>query len=143
MPLKVIRVSVVQYWCLVPVFIALALSGCQKKPPVALVHGKVLLNNKPLEHGGVITSVDGGRGAQAAIKNGEFELSTFGVKDGALIGLHKVAVVSYEKTNATGPEVPNGKLLVPQRYIVPETSGLKFEVKAGEVNTPTLELKTP
>ena len=52
-------------------------------------------------------------------------------------------VVAYDRAANAGPESGNGKLLVPQRYVNPESSGLKIDVKAGEENTPTLKLTTP
>ncbi len=82
-----------------------------------------------------------GRGANGVIApDGSFELRTFGRNDGALIGTHKVGVVSYASSGKTGPEAGQGKLLVPERYTNPETSGLTIDVKAGQTNTPTLKL---
>jgi hypothetical protein len=130
-----------QKYCSLVSFVAAAVfGGCEKKPFLVQVHGKVLLDGQPLATGGVITSLDTGRGAQGSINNGEFQLSTFGVNDGALIGTHRIAVVAYEQRPGAGPEAPPGKLLVPQRYTNPETSDLTIEVKAGEVNSPTLKL---
>src|SRR5438132_12618298 len=76
---------------------ALACAGCGPKSPVAPVRGTVLLNDKPLATGAVMTLPKGGRGAQAAINNGEFTLGTFGKAYGALIGTHQVVVVSFEQ----------------------------------------------
>lgn len=121
-----------------------AFAGCKpKSAPLARVQGKVEFDGRPLASGFVITIPQGGRGAKGAIVNGEFELSTFGDKDGALIGTHQAAVVAYENSKASGPEVNKGKALVPQRYTSPTTSELTIEVKAGEVNTPTLKLTSP
>jgi hypothetical protein len=103
----------------------------------------VLLDDKPLASGSVVTLPQSGRGAKGAIANGEFELSTFGNRDGALIGTHKVAVVANEPSKGIDAEAAPGKLLVPQRYTNPETSKLTIEVKSGEVNTPTLTLTSP
>ncbi len=122
---------------------ATAFSGCGSKSSLAQVHGKVELDGKPLASGTVLTAPIGGRGAKAIIHNGEFALSTFGNGDGALIGTHQVAVMAYENPLAKGPEASMGKALVPQRYINPSTSELTIEVKAGEVNTPTLKLTSP
>lgn len=116
-------------------------SGKPKRPPVAVVKGKVLLDGQPLESGSIETSVDSGRGALGAIHGGQFELSTYGTNDGALLGKHRVAVISREK-GEEGPEAKAGKLLIPERYTNPQSSGLTIEVKAGD-NTPTLELKSP
>src|SRR5215204_2616518 len=117
------------------ILIALICAGCgQKTSTVAVVRGKVTLDGKPLPSGNIVTIPTGGRGAVGPIQNGEFELSTFAKKDGALIGTHKVAVSANEPPQGAGPEATAGKLLVPQRYTNPETSGLTIEVKAGEVN---------
>jgi hypothetical protein len=122
---------------------ALVCAGCGAKSSVAQVHGKVELDGKPLQSGAVSTIPLAGRGAHGAIRDGSFELGTFGQNDGALIGTHKVAVIAYEPTPGKGPEAGPGKLLVPQRYANADTSGLEIEVKAGETNTPTLKLTSP
>lgn len=123
----------------------LAGTGCgdgrPKKPPVAVVKGKVELDGKPLQSGSVTTSVESGRGALGSITNGQFELSTYGTNDGAILGKHQVAVTAREK-GEEGPEAKPGKLLVPERYTNPQTSGLTIEVKDGE-NTPELKLTSP
>jgi hypothetical protein len=125
------------------VLLAFACTGCGAKSSVAPVRGKVLLDDKALANGFIVTLPPGGRGAKATINNGDFELGTFGNSDGALIGTHKVAVVANEPSKGADAEAAQGKLLVPQRYTNPETSGLTIEVKAGEVNTPTLKLTSP
>jgi hypothetical protein len=122
--------------------ISAACAGCGgSQSAVAHVRGKVTLDGKPLAMGAVVTLPSGGRGAQGVIKNGEFELGTYSSNDGALIGNHRVAVIAQEQ-GESGPEGQPGKLLVPQRYTNPMTSELTIEVKPGEVNTPTLELKS-
>ena len=109
---------------------------------MAPVRGKVTLDGKPLADGAVVTKPASGRGAQGFVRNGEFELGTKSTNDGASIGTHAVAVIAQEKLPNAGPETKAGKLLVPERYTNPDTSGLTIEVKAG-TNTPTLELKSP
>ena len=143
MPKTQTRIAVVQRFCLAATLVAVACPGCGSKSPVALVRGKVLLDDKPLTTGGVLTGLETGRGAQGVITNGEFELTTFDTNDGALIGTHRVAVVAFEPTQGTGPEAAAGKLLVPLRYTNPDTSGLTIEVKGDGVNSPTLELTSP
>jgi hypothetical protein len=129
-------------WTTSIVLFVIACAGCGKKSTVAAVRGKVLLDDQPLTAGAIMTLPKGGRGAQGAIHNGEFELGTFAKNDGALIGTHQVAIVAYEGGLGRGPEAKLGKLLVPQRYTNPETSGLTIEVEPGE-NTPTLKLTSP
>ncbi|MFO0790069.1 MAG: hypothetical protein U0805_11495 [Pirellulales bacterium] len=118
-------------------------TGCGRgSASTAKVIGSVTLDGKPLTTGNVITLPTAGRGARGPIKSdGTFELGTFSKTDGAMVGVHKVAVVAYESTKR-GPEGGDGKLLVPQRYTNPETSGLTIEVTSSN-NTPDLKLTTP
>jgi hypothetical protein len=119
-------------------------TGCGQSPALAPVKGKVLLNGKPLNSGSVGTIPSAGRGSHGDIQaDGTFELHTYSMHDGALLGKHKVAVAAYQDTGAKGPESGYGKLTVPERYTNPESSGLTIDVKEGEVNTPTLELTSP
>ena len=117
--------------------------GCgPATPEVVPVTGKVLLDGQPLTVGRVLTTPSAGRGSNGLIgSDGTFELSTFGQRDGALIGRHKVAVVAYEGKTG-GPEAGLGKLLVPERYTNAETSGLTIDVDANEENTVVLELSS-
>lgn len=118
--------------------------GCgPQRPAIAPVHGKVFIDDRPLTQGRVVAVPSSGRGANGIIQSdGSFQLSTYGKNDGALVGTHKVAVVAYEGAGAGGPESSLGKLLVPQRYINPETSGLTIEVASGDDNAPVLKLQS-
>lgn len=120
-------------------------TGCGKTgASVAPVAGKVLIDGQPLASGSVNTLPAGGRGAHGTIQpDGSFSLGTNGPDDGALIGMHRVAVVAYAQSADNGPESPRGKSLVPQRYTNAETSGLTIDVKADEDNAPVLELTSP
>jgi hypothetical protein len=121
----------------------LLFAGCGgSKPPLGIVKGHVELDGTPLATGAVITNFASGRGAQGVIKDGRFELGTFSAQDGALVGTHQLAVIAQEKPQGSGPEAKAGKLLVPERYTNPNTSGLSIDVKAGN-NSPMLELKSP
>lgn len=117
--------------------------GCgDRRPELVPVQGTVLLDGQPLKVGQVLTQPDAGRGANGAIQpDGTFQLQT-GREPGALVGVHRVAVVAYEAGDSTLPEAPLGKLLVSQRYTSAETSGLTIEVKRGSDNSPTLELSS-
>jgi hypothetical protein len=105
------------------------------------VHGTVTIDGKPLASGSVVTLPNSGRGARGLITNGEFDLGTSGTTDGAIVGKHKFAVSAQEQQQG-GPEGPAGKLLVPERYTNPETSGFTFDVKPGDNNF-ELKLTTP
>ena len=121
--------------------LAAACTGCNKQTSsIAVVRGKVLLDGQPLANGGINTIPAAGRGSSGVIRNGEFELGTMSKNDGAMIGTHRVAIVAREASQGGGPEAAAGKSLIPERYSNPDASGLTIEVKAGEVNTPTLDL---
>lgn len=106
------------------------------------VNGKILLDGQPFTKGGIATVPTAGRGASAHIQpDGTFQLSTFGTNDGALLGTHKVAVAAYEGGTA-GPEGDHGRLLIPQRYTSPESSGLTIEVTEDGPNEPVLKLSS-
>jgi hypothetical protein len=110
---------------------------------MAPVKGKVLLDGRPLATGNVGTIPAAGRGAHGDIQaDGTFELYTYAKRDGALIGKHKVGVVAYDSTGPKGPESPYGKLLVPQRYTNPESSGFTIDVQSGGNDNVVLEMTT-
>src|SRR2546423_14181460 len=98
--------------CLAALVASIA-TGCGGSASVARVQGKVELDGQPLANGSIITVPKAGRGAHGTIQNGEFELSTFGNNDGALVGTHKVAINASEPAAAAGPESAAGKLLDP------------------------------
>ena len=110
---------------------------------MAPVKGKVLLDGRPLTTGNVGTIPTAGRGAHGDIQaDGTFELFTYSKNDGALLGKHKVGVVAYDSTGHKGPESPYGKLLVPQRYTNPETSGFTIDVQPSGNDDVVFELTT-
>jgi hypothetical protein len=122
------------------------LAGCADDAKIARVDGIVRLDGKPLASGRVRFVPAAGRAATGKIQSdGTFTLGTFSESDGALIGTHKVAVISYEAADDGRPayEVRTqiSKPLVPERYMAVGTSGLTFEVKPGK-NEANLDLKT-
>ncbi|MCA9234823.1 MAG: hypothetical protein KDA44_05105 [Planctomycetales bacterium] len=120
---------------------ALVACGCNSGDSgLAPVSGQVLLDGQPLTTGAVITMPPQGRGARGVIgSDGRFTLSTGDLGEGATIGRHAVAVVAMEETVGLNPEAPR-KLLVPQIYTVPETSGLSIDVVADQDNDVVLKL---
>jgi hypothetical protein len=120
----------ISWLCIVVLAFSIAFVGCTRKgPAIAPVKGRVLLDGQPLTTGSVITLPTAGRGAKSFIqRDGAFQLGTFGANDGAIVGEHKVAVVAYDRPANAGPESGNGKLLVPQQYTNPESSGLAIDV---------------
>src|SRR5262249_26962492 len=115
------------------------------------VTGKVTYKGAPVPHG-TITFVPTkppppeGRAATGEIKDGSYSLSTTGNQDGALPGDYNIAVIATEMdlASAVSPgaqggmihqgdaahlnAIKNAKKLIPDKYGVSETSGLKATV---------------
>jgi hypothetical protein len=110
----------------------------------APVSGRVLIDGKPLTTGTVAFIPQQGRGARGNIQSdGSFELSTYQNGDGAVLGTHRATVTAIESGGSSSqPEERDIKYLTPARYSIAGESGLVFEVKAGEANKFTLELKS-
>jgi hypothetical protein len=69
---------------------------------------------------------------------GTFTLGSFGESDGALIGIHQVAMIVYEPSRTVSDGRPDFTVAspeitppVPLKYMAPGTSGLTFEVRPG------------
>lgn len=120
---------------IVSLFALAFLSGCGPKPlPTKPVHGMVMFNGKPLDHGAVVLQPDVGPLAKGRIQSdGSFRLSSYKPNDGAVIGRHQVQIVCREefpksKTSAGG-EVSFGRSLIPEKYADFLTSGMTVEIK--------------
>ena len=122
--------------------------GCgSSESNIGRVEGIVRLDGKPLTTGKIRFLPTAGRGAIAEIQpDGTFTLGTFSKADGALIGMHKVAVIAVESGPGGRPDpgVPRPTLrsLVPDRYLAVGTSGLTYEVKPG-LNRAEFDLTSP
>lgn len=122
------------------------LTGCGTNSGELLVpvEGRVLIDGEPMQSGSVITTPAEGRGARGTIgEDGHFLLTTRDAGKGAVVGVHRVAVVAYDHAEALNknPEA-EVTLIVPARYTSPETSGLTIDVKPNETNNFTLELNS-
>jgi hypothetical protein len=114
-----------------------AVTGCARDDSLASVEGIVRLDGQPLTTGTVRFIPTAGRAATGKIQpDGTYRLGTYGDSDGALVGTHSVAIIAYA---AGGDERPAyekpaqaSKPLVPERYLAPGTSGLRFEVKPAK-----------
>ncbi len=147
-------------FCSLPIAIAATL-GCgsskdsdgaaplEKKPTVA-ARGIVTFRGKPLpdaavtfmplEEGKTISA----RGTTDGV--GSFVLSTYGKDDGAPLGRYKVLVsanLSKEiEPGVLAPEPEGGfKSPIPLKYANPKTTDILVEVKEGDKNDFTIELK--
>jgi hypothetical protein len=128
-----------------------ALPGCDSGPtlpPRAKVKGRVTLDGKALPTGMVTFVPDKSRGTSGppAVggidSTGHYELTTDRQSegDGAVVGFHQVRVIANEP--AKDPMQSMTPSLIPLRYNNEATSGLRFEVKAGQENEIDLPLTT-
>lgn len=124
-----------------------ALAGCGptlKLPPMAPVTGVVTLDGAPVTTGMVQFAPDHAKGTEGPAStgaigpDGRYTLSVPDGGNGAMIGWHRVSVVARASPKNDADTLP--MLLVPERYINPATSGLSFEVVAGQTNTIDLQL---
>jgi len=122
----------------------------KQRPSVFRASGIVTLAGEPLENALVVYhSPDGKLSAQGRTNiEGEFVLTTFDHEDGAVAGLHKVAITKTEyvekKTSYDTPDEPAiakvAKQLLPAKLSRPETSGLTAEVTEAGPNTQTFDI---
>ena len=123
-----------------------AATGCSKTPAVVPVSGKVLYNGKPMPYGYVLFQPEQGQPAEGEIQSdGSFQLSSYGPKDGAVPGRHKISVrcFSGQKAGAAQEGSSPGKLMIPQKYTRFGMSGLSAEIKAGANEPVVIELEGP
>lgn len=117
----------------------LVVAGCSSQgPEKTTVTGTVTLDGKPVEGAGVvITPEAGGLPANATTDaSGKFEME-------ALLGPSTVAVTKTKSTGGSNEELAEGEspkdmgetanveYLVPMKYGLPQTSGLKVDVAKG------------
>ena len=105
--------------------------GCGPSgPKTARTIGKVTYKNAPVKFGSIIFQPEAGKVASSVIKSdGTFELGTNKPGDGAIVGKHRVRVVSMSTQNPNfqpkdGQEMPTGKSLIPQKYADLDTTPL-------------------
>lgn len=126
------------------------LSGCggsgAKLPPLASVSGKVTLDGNPLPRGTVTFIPDESKGTKGPTavgqigSDGRFTLQT-AQQSGAVVGHHKVRIRARQEAK-TPQEEGKEPSLIPTKYENENTSGLSFEVKAGEKNDFNIELRS-
>jgi hypothetical protein len=121
----------------------LFLAGCSDgRLKTAPVKGTVTYNGKPVPQGSIMFQPEQGPAATANIKNGSYSLKTYRNDDGAVLGKHKVTVISLEDQSGRLPEERNPlpPPIVPLKFSFPDKSGLTAEVK-DEPNTIDFPLK--
>ena len=116
---------------------AILLVGCSSgRLKTAPVQGTITYNGKPVPQGSIMFQPVDGPAATANINNGSYSLKTYRDGDGAVLGKHKVTIVSLEDQSGRLPEDRNPlpPPIVPLKYSFPDKSGLTAEVK-DERNT--------
>lgn len=118
--------------------LAIGLAGCggAERPPITETTGVVTFEGEPLSGATVVFAPDSGQRVATGKTNEEgwFELGTFGADDGAIIGPHRVTVISRAPVQEGGgmPGSPTAlkptEAVIPEKYLAPETSGLTAEV---------------
>jgi hypothetical protein len=126
----------VVHFGLIGLVLATCASCSQQAKKREMVRGHVTYRGTTLPGGTIVFTPDVERGgdgplATAEIKpDGSYNLQT-GIDDGAASGPYRVTIASE------APVVPDASkraVVLPQTYSDPEKSGLKREVKVGEVN---------
>ena len=114
---------------------SLTITGCggSPGPETAYARGTVKMNGEPVTSGRVMfypaESKGDGTGKPASghlDSNGEFELSTYGSGDGAVVGEHLVTVLDTESGGEAGP--------------IGAANPEKVSVKSGEDNVYDIQL---
>lgn len=130
--------------------VCLGLAGCggaqEGRRPTAEVTGQVMYHSAPVARGEVKfipvpSDQPGVRVAYGSLDSqGRYCLSTYGDRDGAILGTYAVTVESREEPSPDvgKMESPDGsalarrsKSLIPERYADPQTSGLNAQVRQG------------
>ena len=124
--------------------------GCGDQPgtsPTAPVSGTVTLDGKPLEGVSIAFVPTSGRPASGITNaTGQFTLSTFGNRDGAVLGSHKVVLAEPPDDAQPMPGEPgwekwkNRKARFAKKYSDPELSGFSAEVEPGKKNVFTFDM---
>ena len=123
------------------------LSGCGRSDRIPLqpVRGQVFYDGKPVPHAHVVlhpvepAGQDAPRPQAQVGADGSFAVSTYEAGDGAPTGEYAVTV-QWLLTSARNQEAPPQNQL-PVRYGLASTSGLRLQVRQGEIELPPLHLK--
>lgn len=117
----------------------------------AAVSGHVTYKGKPVANADVTfipESSDGKPASGRTDEGGRYSLSTPTKGDGAIPGKYKIHIIARGPERPPKPgesitgmpgEMMPGEALIPQKYFVADSSGLKFEVKRG-TNTANFDL---
>lgn len=123
-------------WMAVLPLLMIFCAGCSDGRPVRVpVAGRVTIDGQPVAKGYILFIPEGNRSAQARIDaQGNFVLGTFEETDGAVLGKHRVAVISREVLSPT-----KIRWLAPQKYVDPRLSPLTVTID-GPTDSLPIEL---
>ncbi len=127
--------------CFALVFFVAGCSG-EKRLKTASVQGTITYKGKAVPQGSVMFQPENGPAATGNINNGKYVLKTYRDGDGAVLGSHKVTVISLEDQSGRLPEERNPlpPAIVPLKYSFADKSGLTAQVE-DKSNTIDFELK--
>jgi hypothetical protein len=111
--------------------LATVIAGCGPSTPKRVqVSGQVLIDGKPVPCGQIFFVPSGSRPSRAPIDSeGRFVLSSFGDKDGAAIGTHRIGVYANEQLDGK-----KTKWHAPKKYCDYNTSGIQKEITGPTEN---------
>jgi hypothetical protein len=131
--------------CFLLVLCGMLIVGCGDNRGRVTVSGTVLFNGKPLESGSIRFGGDQGAAGAGQIVNGSFSLNETGSQNGVLPGKYDVLIASWvEERGSVRPDgsFSPGITRIPLLYLDPAKSGLTAEVKKGQANRFTFEVKS-
>lgn len=126
---------------MLPVVLGLAAGCSDSRQPVFPVQGSVVFSGKPPTGAQVVfhpvgkSGIDAVRPSGQVDAEGKFSLTTFKAGDGAPAGDYEVTVEQWVSKN-DNPAVN----MLPARYLLTRTSGLRATVAAAENEIPTFKL---
>ena len=108
------------------VLLLLVQGGCDSRPKRVPVSGRVIIDGEPLKFGSVVFVPERGRQSTGALdESGSFTLTCYDPGDGALVGKHRVEILTSQAINNT-----TLKWHAPKKYADRKTSELTQEVSS-------------
>lgn len=132
-------------FCAALLMVVALVVGCGDNRGRVPVTGTVLFDGKPLASGIIRFGGDQGVAGAGQIVNGSFSLSETGSQTGVLPGTYEVMIASWvEERGSVRPDgsFSPGITRIPLLYLDPAKSGLTAEVKKGQTNRFTFEVKS-
>jgi hypothetical protein len=135
--------------------VCIIVAGCSDGgPKVARVVGTITYDGEPLSGATVVFSPDSGArmGNGGTDGQGRYDIGTYEIDDGAILGKHRVAIVKRGPRRLPPEGTPGrgmlggpslaGLPLIAEKYLQTETSGLTADVENRRKNVIDFELKS-